>query len=192
MFPLLDSAPVDTPPPSDMARVNPRLHSLVSFYSHGVMFIQLGFSFGDIMKKRSALRTTALGFAAALTINGPSFAQETAGLGEIAMFAAPFCPNGWVRADGRLLLIDEHTALFALFSTIYGGDGRTNFAVPNMAGVAGMGNGEGPYGSYRLIGQSVPGAVIETTKPGHGWGAAVPSLSVEYCVSLSGNFPNRY
>lgn len=46
--------------------------------------------------------------------------------------AANFCPRGYMEADGRLLPISQYQALFALVGTNYGGDGRTNFALPDL------------------------------------------------------------
>ena len=48
-----------------------------------------------------------------------------------------FCPRGWVEADGRLLSIAENTALFSLYGTTFGGDGRTTFALPDLMTKAG-------------------------------------------------------
>ena len=51
-------------------------------------------------------------------------------LGEIETFAFNFCPTGWAALNGQLLPINTNTALFALLGTTYGGDGKTNFALP--------------------------------------------------------------
>ena len=45
-----------------------------------------------------------------------------------------FCPRGWAEADGQLLPISQYTALFSLYGTTYGGDGRTTFALPDLRG----------------------------------------------------------
>ena len=55
-------------------------------------------------------------------------------LGEIRIFSANFPPKGWAFCDGQLLPITQNTALFSLLGTTYGGDGRTNFALPNLQG----------------------------------------------------------
>lgn len=55
-------------------------------------------------------------------------------LGEIAMFAFNFVPYGWMPCDGRLLAINQYSALYALLGTQYGGDGTINFALPNLNG----------------------------------------------------------
>jgi microcystin-dependent protein len=58
-------------------------------------------------------------------------------LGGITLFAGTFAPDGWAFCDGKLLPIGQNTALFSLLGTTYGGDGTTNFALPNLADVGG-------------------------------------------------------
>lgn len=55
-------------------------------------------------------------------------------LGEIRVFPYNRIPKGWIPCNGQLLPINTNTALFSLLSTTYGGDGKTNFAVPNLQG----------------------------------------------------------
>src|SRR5918911_2897428 len=55
---------------------------------------------------------------------------------EIRIFGFNFAPKGWATCDGQLLPISQNTALFALLGTYYGGDGKTTFALPNLAGSA--------------------------------------------------------
>jgi microcystin-dependent protein len=57
-------------------------------------------------------------------------------LGEIRMFGGTFAPQGWVPCDGRLLSISDNEPLFALLGTTYGGDGQSNFGVPDLRGRA--------------------------------------------------------
>jgi len=64
-------------------------------------------------------------------------------LGEITAFAGGYAPDGWMLADGRLLRISEHDALFSLLGTTYGGDGRTTFALPDLRGRTIVGTGDG-------------------------------------------------
>lgn len=59
-------------------------------------------------------------------------------LGEIRPFAFGFTPKGWASCDGQLLPIAQNAALFSLLGTMYGGDGRTTFALPDLRGRAGM------------------------------------------------------
>jgi microcystin-dependent protein len=57
-------------------------------------------------------------------------------LGLIALFPYDFAPKGWVACTGQLFAINQNQALFALIGTNFGGDGRTNFALPNLQGKA--------------------------------------------------------
>jgi microcystin-dependent protein len=75
-------------------------------------------------------------------------------LGEIRIFAGTFAPNGWFLCQGQLLPIQQYTALYALLGTQYGGDGRTNFALPNLQGSMALGMGQGPGLSSRPVGQT--------------------------------------
>ncbi len=74
-------------------------------------------------------------------------------LGEIKMFAGNFAPRGWALCDGQLLAISQNDALFALLGTIYGGDGRTTFALPDLRGRAPMHYGTGPGLTPRSLGR---------------------------------------
>ncbi len=65
-------------------------------------------------------------------------------LGEITMFAGNFAPRGWAFCDGQLLAISQNSALFSLLGTIYGGDGRTTFALPDLRGRVPVHAGRGP------------------------------------------------
>lgn len=65
-------------------------------------------------------------------------------LGEIRLFGFNFAPDGWAFCQGQLLPIQGNEALFSLLSTIYGGDGKTNFALPDLRGRAPIGMGQGP------------------------------------------------
>jgi microcystin-dependent protein len=55
-------------------------------------------------------------------------------LGEIRMVSASFAPEGWALCDGQLIAISGNEELFALLRTTYGGDGQTNFALPDLRG----------------------------------------------------------
>ncbi len=73
-------------------------------------------------------------------------------IGEIRMFAGNFAPRGWALCDGQLLAISQNDALFSLFGTIYGGNGRTTFALPDLRGRVPIHAGTGPGLSPRRIG----------------------------------------
>lgn len=65
-------------------------------------------------------------------------------IGEITLFAGSYAPQGWAFCHGQLLPIQQFTALFSLLGTTYGGDGRTNFALPDLRGRVAVGFGQGP------------------------------------------------
>lgn len=76
-------------------------------------------------------------------------------IGEITVFAGTFAPRGWAFCDGQLLPISQNTALFSLLGTIYGGDGETTFALPDLRGRLPMHWGSGPGLSSRRVGERV-------------------------------------
>lgn len=63
---------------------------------------------------------------------------------EIRAFPFSFPPKGWAACNGQLLPISQNTALFSLLGTMYGGDGKANFALPNLQGAAVISAGQGP------------------------------------------------
>lgn len=64
-------------------------------------------------------------------------------LGEIRIMSFVFAPRGWALCNGQLLPINQNQALFALLGTMYGGNGQTNFALPNLQGSVPMHVGGG-------------------------------------------------
>lgn len=82
-------------------------------------------------------------------------------VGEIRMFAGNFAPRGWAFCDGQLLAVSQNDALFSLLGTIYGGDGRTTFGLPDLRGRIPIHAGHGPGLSERRLG-SKGGAEKET------------------------------
>jgi microcystin-dependent protein len=75
-------------------------------------------------------------------------------IGEIRTVGFNFAPQGWALCNGQLLPISQYTALFSLLGTFYGGDGRSNFALPNLQGNAPMDQGNGQGLTPRTIGES--------------------------------------
>jgi microcystin-dependent protein len=65
-------------------------------------------------------------------------------IGEIRMFGGNFAPRPWAFCAGQLLPISQNTALFSILGTIYGGDGRTTFGLPDLRGRTAMSAGRGP------------------------------------------------
>ncbi len=74
-------------------------------------------------------------------------------IGEIRMFAATFSPRFWAYCNGQLLAINQNQALFSILGTTYGGNGTTNFALPNMQSRVAVGTGTGPGLSTYQLGQ---------------------------------------
>ena len=65
-------------------------------------------------------------------------------IGEIRLFGFTFAPLNWALCNGQLLSIQQNTALFSILGTQYGGNGTTNFALPNLQALVPIGQGSGP------------------------------------------------
>src|SRR5438445_1680842 len=92
---------------------------------------------------------------------------------EIRIFAFNFAPKGWAFCDGQLLPISQNTALFSLLGTTYGGDGKSNFALPDLQGCAPMHPGQGPGLSLHDLGEtggSETVTLVESEIPAHSHG----------------------
>src|ERR1044071_9496890 len=72
---------------------------------------------------------------------------------EIRIFAFNFPPKGWAFCDGQLLPISQNTAIFSLLGTVYGGDGKSTFALPDLQGSVPIQQGQGPGLSLYDLGQ---------------------------------------
>lgn len=73
-------------------------------------------------------------------------------VGDIMLFGGNFCPRGWASAEGQLLAVSQNDALFSLYGTIYGGDGRTTFGLPDLRGRIVVGKGQGAGLTNRPLG----------------------------------------
>lgn len=73
---------------------------------------------------------------------------------EVRMFPFNFAPTGWAFCDGQLLPLSQNTALFSLLGTTYGGNGKSNFALPDLQGRAPMHPGQGPGLSLHDLGET--------------------------------------
>src|SRR5258705_13444351 len=98
---------------------------------------------------------------------------------EIRIFPFNFAPKGWAWCDGQLLPLSQNTALFSLLGTTYGGDGKSNFALPDLQGSAPMHIGAaqpGPGLSVHDLGEtggSDTVSLLESEMPAHGHGVQV-------------------
>jgi microcystin-dependent protein len=74
-------------------------------------------------------------------------------IGEIRPFGFNFAPRNYMFASGQLLPIAQYTALFSILGTTYGGNGTSNFQLPNLNGCMPVGNGSGPGLTPRVLGE---------------------------------------
>ena len=89
---------------------------------------------------------------------------------EIRIFPFNFAPRGWAWCDGQLLPLSQNTALFSLLGTTYGGDGKSNFALPDLQGRAAMHPGQGPGLSLHDLGEtggSETVSLLQSEMPAH-------------------------
>src|SRR6188768_2534675 len=89
---------------------------------------------------------------------------------EIRIFPFNFAPKGWAWCDGQLLPLSQNTALFSLLGTTYGGDGKSNFALPDLQGRVPMHPGQGPGLSLHDLGEtggSETVSLLESEIPSH-------------------------
>jgi microcystin-dependent protein len=89
---------------------------------------------------------------------------------EIRIFPFNFAPKGWAWCDGQLMPLSQNTALFALLGTTYGGNGKSNFALPDLQGRAPMHPGQGSGLSLHDLGEtggSETVTLLESEIPAH-------------------------
>lgn len=75
-------------------------------------------------------------------------------IGEIKIFGFNFPPRGYATCQGQIVSIAQNTALFSLLGTMYGGNGQTTFALPDLQGRAPIGQGQGPGLPSYIMGQA--------------------------------------
>lgn len=91
-------------------------------------------------------------------------------LGEVRFFAFPTVPRNWAACDGQLLSINQNQALFSILGTTYGGDGQTNFALPNLQGRVPVHWGQSQTAGPVTLGESsgeVSHTLLPTEMPQH-------------------------
>ncbi|HEX5182543.1 MAG TPA: tail fiber protein [Allosphingosinicella sp.] len=96
--------------------------------------------------------------------------------GMVALFAGNYAPDGWLVADGSVLPISPYVPLFETIGTAFGGNGATNFALPDLNGAAAVGIGQGPGLPPVARGETVSGAVA--------------GLGLNYLICSSGAYPS--
>jgi microcystin-dependent protein len=100
---------------------------------------------------------------------------------EIRIFPFNFAPKGWAWCDGQLMPLSQNTALFSLLGTTYGGDGKSNFALPDIQGRAVMHPGQGPGLSLHDLGEtggSETVTLLESEIPAHPHGLRANTIDV--------------
>lgn len=140
----------------------------------------------SVVKKRliSGICSILL-FSSIWVMQAPAAYAQDQYLGEIRMFAGNFAPRGWALCDGQLLPISSNTALFSLIGTIYGGDGRTTFALPDLRGRVPVHAGTGAGLSTRILGE------IGNTGGGQSDENMQPYGVVNFIIALQGIYPPR-
>ncbi len=108
-------------------------------------------------------------------------------LGEIKMFGGNFAPRGWAFCHGQLLGINQNTALFSLLGTMYGGDGRTTFGLPDLRGRVPVGFGRGPGLSNYVQGRE--GGTETTTLSANNLPAHTHALNLATAAEGDSNDP---
>ncbi len=89
---------------------------------------------------------------------------------EVRIFGFNFAPKGWAFCDGQILPLSQNTALFSLLGTTYGGDGKSNFALPNFQGLSPLQQGQGPGLSLYDLGETSGSEIVtllQTEIPQH-------------------------
>lgn len=148
------------------------------------------------------------------TVNPLARADTQPLVGEIMMFAGPYCPKGWVEANGQLLDIQQNQLLVGAIAFNFGGDAQTTVGLPDLRGRVPMGDGEGPGLTYRPFaakaGQEKTTLSIAGTKIKYQEGADgtakkakivagiskklsnMPPVQIfRFCVAVQGTFPSR-
>jgi len=109
-----------------------------------------------------AISVSTIALIALISTIPPVFGGSEPFVGEIMFFGGNFAPIGWALCDGQLLST-QNDALFSLLGTIYGGDGRTTFAVPDMRGRFPVHQGTGPGLSPHQLGQKAGAETVTLT-----------------------------
>ena len=113
-------------------------------------------------------------------------------LGQMTLVGFNFCPRNYAAANGQLMSIAQNTALFSLLGTIYGGDGRTTFALPDLRGRVPISQGQGPGLQNYVMGQraGVETVTLNTTQiPAHNHS---PQIAVSRVNATTNNPINAY
>ena len=111
-------------------------------------------------------------------------------VGELRLMSFNFPPKGWAFCDGQLLPLSQNTALFSLLGTTYGGNGQSNFALPDMQGNVPMHPGQGPGLSLHDLGETGGSdyvSLLESEIPSHSHSMNAQSVPLGSVVTPAGN-----
>ena len=140
--------------------------------------------------KPNLLHATAL--AAALCAAPGTHAQEPF-VGELMLFGGTFCPaDYWLPADGRLLPIAGYEALYTLIGTTYGGDGVTDFGLPDLRGRTAVGQGQGFGLGNRVMGEKAGAESATLTQnhmPAHAHTMSASTAPATHATPATGRVP---
>jgi microcystin-dependent protein len=109
---------------------------------------------------------------------------------EIRIYPFNFAPKGWAFCDGQILPLSQNTALFSLLGTTYGGDGKSNFALPDMQGNAPMHPGQGPGLSLHDLGEtggSETVTLLQTEMPSHSHSLGAETIPLSALAAPANN-----
>jgi microcystin-dependent protein len=109
-------------------------------------------------------------------------------LGTVMIWAPNFAPRGWAFCQGQILSAATNAALFSVIGNIYGGDGVTDFALPNLAGRLPIGQGQSAGTSNHVLGHSGGAELVTLTQANlapHTHGATVGGMTVSATVQAS-------
>ena len=148
---------------------------------------------GDEMKRVGRrwplLMSVLLAAAILFTVSGPARAAECL-VGEVRWFASIFAPRNWALAHGQLLQIDRNPALFTLLGTIYGGDGRETFGLPDLRGRHVIGTSD-KTGVLELQVGTRHSYNVPAVKPDDEQVGVSPYLALNPIICVQGVYPTR-
>ncbi len=148
--------------------------------------------------KKNILKSTAVALTCVAALGAtsvPSHAQD-AFLGEIRFTGFDFAPRGWAKCDGQLLPIAQHQALYSILGTTYGGNGHSDFALPDMRGRAPAHVGTSHVDVVGLGWKVDAGAAQRPSYYAEQEGAvdranADATIGVNCIIAINGIFPSR-
>lgn len=135
------------------------------------------------MKKLLTGACLAFGIVAGGT---PAMAADCL-IGEVKLFAGTYAPQGYALAQGQKLSIGQYSALYSILGTTYGGNGSSDFALPDLRGRVPIGAGMGPGLNNVNLGQR---SGSEWTQPRQGQAAAGDGANVAAPVQISAMQPS--